>query len=60
MLARKLSKREQLDEIILLKNLAQGDSDSFNTLYDTHVRQLTGYVVLKVLSKSILVKTPVY
>jgi RNA polymerase sigma factor (sigma-70 family) len=43
MLAIELSKKEQLDERVLLIDLARGDYKAFNTLYAAHVKQLTNY-----------------
>ena len=43
MLAEKLSKKEQLDEKLLLTKLVLGDHNAFNTIYATYVKQLTHY-----------------
>ena len=43
MLAKKLSKKEQLDEKLLLTKLVLGDNNAFDTIYATYVRQLTNY-----------------
>lgn len=43
MLAKKLSQKEQLDEKLLLTKLVLGDSNAFDTIYATYVRQLTNY-----------------